>query len=212
MAKIMTLLTALFVIAGCRQPTVSYQLRDASSYGEHTRTQMRSPRGDTTIVESYDSTAEYYDCLANINRRNLDGMEADDHCKRWEVQLRNQGAYGPTSGYGHPGISPSDTGPMGTYYPGRLGNADTFGGPYDPMLWGQAAPAYTVAVYGDEPRLRDLETRADIGAEQGLANARRIEALETASSSTPPTASPQTASPTPAPTPASPPGDAAKGR
>ena len=212
MAKIMIMLT-VFVIAGCRQPTVSYQLRDASSAGEHTRTQMRGPRGDTTIVESYDSTAEYYDCLANINRRNLDGMEADDHCKRWEVQLRNQGAYGPSSyGYGHPGISPSDTGPMGTYYPGRPGNADTFGMPTDPWLLSQASPAYTVAVYGDEPRIRDLEQRTDIGAEQGLANARRIEALEAASTSTPPAVSPQTASPTPAPTHASPPGDAAKGR
>ncbi len=70
----------LMTIAGCAK-TQTVQYRERTSDGTLVSTYSKGPNGEM-VAEEWDSQKEYEDCMANVNRRQLNGMTADMYCSQ----------------------------------------------------------------------------------------------------------------------------------
>jgi hypothetical protein len=206
------------LLAGC-STTNSYQMRDASADGIRTRTVIDGPKG-TSVVESWDSTAEYRECLRTVNRRQIGGMPADEYCRDQTRSPQRQGNLGYISHWGSRWGSSELSGPTRTYHPPA--NHD---GPHrrgaSPDLANEAQNNWIVLdtspvrVGELEERARNLEDRTLHLMEQSVVDNGRIRELERQTgerkppATNPPAAAMQTASPHPATDEAPPPSESA---
>ncbi len=182
-----TLITLL--VAGCAH-TQTIQQRENTSDGVLTRTISRGPTGES-VVEEWDSAQQYQDCMSNINRRQMNGMTAEQYCgmktrstKRKNEDAQNGGTpspfggmYGGAWGGGYGSIAP----PMQNWYAGS--GLDPAQGYYAPPATVYMTPAQQSKSSGIDPAV----------AKQLLANAREqaklrreLDALKQRKGSTPP--------------------------